>query len=78
MTFTVAKIEDIEAHLGAHPYLSEGGLPGALDAQIFFDLGSIYLCNLSIETPDAIATPNTHYWYIFLNCFNSDILKKWI
>jgi hypothetical protein len=40
MTFTAANVDQIETHLASHPYLSEGGLPGAQDAQVFFDLGS--------------------------------------
>ena len=40
MTFSAKNIAQIESHLATHPYLSEGGLPGAEDAQVFFDLGS--------------------------------------
>lgn len=40
MTFSAKNIAQIESHLATHPYLSEGGLPGADDAQVFFDLGS--------------------------------------
>lgn len=40
MTFSASNIDQIETHLASHPYLSEGGLPGAQDAQVFFDLGS--------------------------------------
>ena len=38
MGFTTEKPEEIEAHLGSHPYLSEGGLPGAADAEVYFSL----------------------------------------
>ena len=38
MPFTLEKTEEIEAHLGKNPYLSEGGLPGAADAEIYFAL----------------------------------------
>lgn len=38
MPFTLAKLEEIEAHLGNNPYLSEGGLPAAEDARIFVEL----------------------------------------
>jgi|JI9StandDraft_2_1071091.scaffolds.fasta_scaffold188931_1 hypothetical protein len=40
MSFTIEKLQDIEEHLGKHPTLSEGGLPGAADSQIFQALGS--------------------------------------
>lgn len=40
MPFSASNIDQIESHLASHPYLSEGGLPGAEDAQVFFDLGS--------------------------------------
>jgi hypothetical protein len=40
MTFSVKNIDQIESHLATHPYLSEGGLPGAVDAQLYFDFGS--------------------------------------
>ena len=38
MPFTLEKTEEIEAHLAKNPYLSEGGLPGASDAEIYFAL----------------------------------------
>lgn len=38
MPFTLEKTEEIEAHLATNPYLSEGGLPGAADAEIYFAL----------------------------------------
>lgn len=56
MTFSASNIDQIETHLASHPYLSEGGLPGAQDAQIFFDLGS----NLSLiiqSSPTTDLTP---------------------
>ncbi len=40
MTFSATNIDQIEKHLASHPYLSEGGLPGVEDAQMYFDLGS--------------------------------------
>lgn len=40
MQFSVTKLDQIEAHLANNPYLTEGGLPGAVDAQIYFDLQS--------------------------------------
>jgi hypothetical protein len=45
MTFSAKNIDQIESHLASHPYLSEGGLPGATDAQIYFDLASKNLFN---------------------------------
>ena len=42
MTFSVKNLNQVESHLTTHPYLSEGGLPGATDAQLYFDLGSNY------------------------------------
>ena len=42
MVFTVANLPEIEAHLATSPTLTEGGLPGPLDASIFFALGSTY------------------------------------
>lgn len=49
MTFSANNIDQIESHLATHPYLSEGGLPGAQDAQIYFDLGSNWL--IKYRTP---------------------------
>lgn len=40
MSFSVEKLGDIEAHLANNPTLSEGGLPGPVDAAIYFALGS--------------------------------------
>jgi hypothetical protein len=42
MVFTVANLPEIEAHLATSPTLTEGGLPGPLDASIFFAIGSTY------------------------------------
>lgn len=42
MPFSAKNLDQIESHLATHPYLSEGGLPGADDAQIYFDLGSTF------------------------------------
>lgn len=38
MVFTLDNVDAIEAHLAKGPYLSEGGLPGAADAEIYFAL----------------------------------------
>jgi hypothetical protein len=46
MPFSATNIDQIETHLASHPYLSEGGLPGADDAQIYFDLGSNWISNI--------------------------------
>lgn len=40
MSFSVEKLADIEAHLANNPSLTEGGLPGPVDASIYFALGS--------------------------------------
>ena len=49
MPFTLEKTEEIEAHLAKNPYLSEGGLPGAADAEIYFALngGNFSIIQLS-------------------------------
>jgi hypothetical protein len=41
MSFSIenqTKLAEIEAHLGKHPYLSEGSLPGSVDARIYNSL----------------------------------------
>jgi len=43
MVFTVANLPEIEAHLATSPTLTEGGLPGPLDASIYFAIGSIHI-----------------------------------
>ena len=54
MSFSVEKLGDIEAHLANNPSLTEGGLPGPLDASIYFALGSktypIQNCPMSIPS----------------------------
>lgn len=40
MSFSVDKLPELEAHLANNPTISEGGLPGPLDASIYFALGS--------------------------------------
>jgi len=59
MSFSVEKLGDIEAHLANNPSLTEGGLPGPLDASIYSALGSntfpIQSCPMSIPTQ----TPTT-------------------
>ena len=40
MPFTIENLAEIEAHLATHPTLSEGGAPGAVDANIYLALGS--------------------------------------
>jgi len=40
MTFSATNLPEIEAHLANHPTLTEGGLPGPLDASIYFAIGS--------------------------------------
>lgn len=35
--------------------------------------------NIFIEiVPDVEKTPNTHYWYYFINSFSNDLMKKWV
>jgi hypothetical protein len=43
MPFTIENLAEIEAHLATHPTLSEGGAPGAVDANIYLALGSKFL-----------------------------------
>lgn len=38
MAFSLDNTAAIEAHLSKSPYLSEGGLPGGADAQIYLAL----------------------------------------
>lgn len=40
MAFSVDNLKGIEEHLNNHPTLSEGGVPGPVDAKIYFDLKS--------------------------------------
>jgi hypothetical protein len=30
------------------------------------------------ELPEVGKYPNTHFWYLFINSFSNDLLKKWI
>jgi len=30
------------------------------------------------ELPEVGKYPNTHYWYLFINSFSNDLMKKWI
>lgn len=78
MPFSLEKVEEIETHLSSHPYLSEGGLPGAEDARIYFELNKGTGCIYHIVAPDVTKTPNFHHWYNFVNSFNNDLLKTWV
>ena len=51
MPFSATNLAEIESHLATHPYLSQGGLPGADDAQIYFDLGSNLFANFRMPNP---------------------------
>jgi hypothetical protein len=33
---------------------------------------------LILELPEVGKYPNTHYWYLFINSFSNDLMKKWI
>lgn len=70
MVFTLEKTEEIEAHLSNNPYLTEGGLPGAADAEIYFALNG--------QVPDVAKTPNFHHWFYFINSFSNDLMKNWV
>lgn len=70
MSFTIEKPAEIEAHLNNNPYLTEGGLPGAADAEIYFALNG--------QVPDVTATPNYHHWFYFINSFSNDLMKTWV
>jgi hypothetical protein len=37
----------------------------------------VYFFTIS-ELPDVGKYPNTHYWYLFINSFSNDLMKKWI
>ena len=41
MAFCAEKIDELEKHLENNPYLSEGHLPAALDAEVFFQFKGI-------------------------------------
>lgn len=43
MSWCSSKPEEIEAHLGTNPYLSEGGLPGPADAKLYLELKGILM-----------------------------------
>jgi hypothetical protein len=47
-------------------------LPGAEDARIYLQLSE------SKNIPDVTKTPNTHFWYYFVNSFTNDLLKSWV
>lgn len=70
MTFSASNIDQIESHLASHPYLSEGGLPGADDAQVFFDLGSNFLSYF--RTPRSWKIPK----HSLLVSFHQQLLKR--
>lgn len=70
MPFTAAKPEEIEAHLANNPYLTEGGLPGAEDAKVYFELNGV--------APSQEKTPNFYHWYYFVNSWSNDLLQSWI
>lgn len=40
MSFSVANLPELEAHLANNPTLTEGGLVGPVDAAIYLALGS--------------------------------------
>jgi len=40
MPFSIENLAEIEAHLGSHPTLTEGGAPGPVDATIYAALAS--------------------------------------
>lgn len=58
MVFTVANLAEIEAHLATSPTLNEGGLPGPLDASIYFAIGSniTFIQSFPILLPLLIST----------------------
>lgn len=62
--------------MSTNPYLSEGGLPGAADAKLYFELKGI-LMYYDLAAPEVGKYPNTHYWYLFIGSFSNDLLKKW-
>lgn len=70
MPFSAANIDQIETHLASHPYLSEGGLPGAEDAQIYFDLGSKFC--LIFRAPQCPNSPQ----HLFLVFVHQQFLKR--
>jgi len=39
-------------------------------------LAVIYL--LISELPEVGKYPNTYFWYLFINSFSNDLMKKWI
>ena len=77
MPFSLEKVEEIEAHLQKNPYLSEGGLPGAVDAEIYFALDKSNH-HFILEVPDAEKTPAFHHWFYFINSFSNDLMKVWV
>lgn len=76
MAFSLDNIAAIEAHLSKSPYLSEGGLPGGADAQIYLALNKGNY-PLILEVPDVAKYPNFHHWYYFINSFSNDLMKGW-
>jgi len=70
MPFTATKPEEIEAHLANNPYLTEGGLPGADDARVYFELNGV--------APAQDKTPNFHFWFFFVRSWSDDLLQSWI
>ena len=39
---------------------------------------SAVLLSFIVELPNLGSHPNTHYWYLFINSFSNDLMKKWI
>jgi elongation factor 1-beta len=72
-TFSVqndTKLAEIEKHLTANNYLSNGALPDGTDAQIFIDLAG--------NAPNRDKYPHFYFWYVNLALFAEPVLKSWV
>lgn len=44
----------------------------------FISILEVKILLYSLELPEVGKYPNTHYWYLFINSFSNDLMKKWI